>query len=148
LTIRDIRILSTGNIRLLGSPLALTAKVQRTTIVRARVDRKRDVLMVIDQGAERRFENPRQLMGYLGLVPGDPLERLNGKIKRRSDVVGIRFCRKFPEWLSQAASERGSLLRERVEFPRRAQHPCRAHLTFTDHVHDLYTRDGDRRRPE
>jgi hypothetical protein len=57
-----------------------------------------------------------------------------------------RFCRKFPEWLSQAASERGSLLRERVEFLRRAQHPCRAHLTFTDHLHDLALRQSWCRR--
>jgi transposase len=54
------------------------------------VDLVTAVTFVVEVGDVRRFENPRQLMGYLGLVPG---ERSTGETVRRGSITKMGNAR-------------------------------------------------------
>jgi transposase len=69
---------------------SLAPLVEALQALRGGVDLVTAVTFVVEVGDIRRFANPRQLMGYLGLVPG---ERSTGETVRRGSITKMGNAR-------------------------------------------------------
>jgi transposase len=106
------------------------------------------MVLATEIGDWRRFENPRQLMAYLGLVP---TERPSGATERRGSITkaGNSRCRHVlvqAAWIYRRRPAAGGALRRRQagQPPRVVAHAWKAQ----QRLHKLFQRIATRKLPQ